>query len=82
MTGTPVSLMTETPRQFSVGPLDVHDTQAAQEDGAVVPISVSRGLLISASEAERQALQEEFLANAEAEDVEDNNRNRQPINQA
>lgn len=75
MTGTPVSLDDRDTEAVFGTYVDVYDMQAAQEDGAVVPISYeSRVIDLSFNEAERQALQDEFLANADAEDVEDNNR--------
>ncbi|WP_029889556.1 type I restriction endonuclease subunit R, partial [Polycyclovorans algicola] len=69
MTGTPVSMDDRDTEAVFGSYVDVYDMIAAQEDGAVVPVSYeSRIIELSFNEAERQALKEEFQDAIEDED--------------
>ena len=62
MTGTPVSLDDRDTEAVFGTYVDVYDMLAAQEDGAVVPVSYeSRIIELRFNEAEKQALMDEFL---------------------
>lgn len=75
MTGTPVSLDDRDTEAVFGTYVDVYDMQAAQEDGAVVPISYeSRVIDLSFNEAEAQTLRDEFLAAVGEETPEEANR--------
>ena len=68
MTGTPISLDDKDTEAVFGSYVDVYDMQAAQEDGAVVPVSYeSRVIELKFNEAERQALLDEFIENTESE---------------
>lgn len=69
MTGTPVSFDDRDTESVFGEYVDVYDMIAAQEDGAVVPVSYeSRIIELTFNEAERQALMEDFIENTEEED--------------
>lgn len=68
MTGTPISMDDKDTEAVFGTYVDVYDMQAAQEDGAVVPVSYeSRIIELKFNEAERQALIDEFVENTESE---------------
>src|SRR5690606_18351906 len=69
MTGTPVSLDDRDTEAVFGSYVDVYDMIAAQEDGAVVPVSYeSRIIELRFNEAEKQALMDEVLLATEDED--------------
>jgi len=69
MTGTPISFDDRDTESVFGEYVDVYDMIAAQEDGAVVPVSYeSRIIELTFNEAERQALMEDFIENTEEED--------------
>ncbi|MEO6138967.1 MAG: type I restriction endonuclease subunit R [Luteimonas sp.] len=69
MTGTPVSLDDRDTEAVFGTYVDVYDMIAAQEDGAVVPVSYeSRIIELRFNEAEKQALMDEFLEVTDGED--------------
>lgn len=69
MTGTPISMDDRDTEAVFGTYVDVYDMVAAQEDGAVVPVSYeSRIISLRFNEAERQALMDEFLEATEDED--------------
>ncbi len=68
MTGTPISFDDKDTEAVFGSYVDIYDMQAAQEDGAVVPVSYeSRIIELKFNEAERQALLDEFIENTESE---------------
>jgi type I restriction enzyme R subunit len=69
MTGTPISFDDRDTESVFGSYVDVYDMIAAQDDGAVVPVSYeSRIIELAFNEADRQALVEEFIENTEEED--------------
>ena len=69
MTGTPVSMDDRDTEAVFGTYVDVYDMIAAQEDGAVVPVSYeSRIIELRFNEAEKQALMDEFLEVTDDED--------------
>lgn len=68
MTGTPISLDDKDTEAVFGTYVDIYDMQAAQEDGAVVPVAYeSRVIELKFNEAEKQALLDEFIENTESE---------------
>lgn len=75
MTGTPISDDDRDTESVFGTYVDVYDMIAAQEDGAVVPVSYeSRIIELRFNEAEKQALLEEFLDVTEIEDESEQNK--------
>ncbi|NAS62601.1 restriction endonuclease, partial [Pseudomonas syringae pv. actinidiae] len=75
MTGTPISDDDRDTENVFGSYVDIYDMIAAQEDGAVVPISYeSRIIELRFNEADRQALMDEFLDVTEAEDESEQNK--------
>lgn len=70
MTGTPISFDDRDTESVFGTYVDVYDMIAAQDDGAVVPVSYeSRIIELKFNEAEKQSLMEDFLENTEDEDA-------------
>lgn len=75
MTGTPISMDDRDTESVFGSYVDVYDMIAAQEDGAVVPVSYeSRIIELRFNEAEKQALMEEFIEVTETEDESEQNK--------
>jgi len=75
MTGTPISDDDRDTENVFGSYLDIYDMIAAQEDGAVVPISYeSRIIELRFNEADKQALMDEFLDVTETEDESEQNK--------
>lgn len=75
MTGTPISDDDRDTESVFGSYVDIYDMIAAQEDGAVVPISYeSRIIELRFNEADRQALMDEFLDVTETEDESEQNK--------
>jgi type I restriction enzyme R subunit len=69
MTGTPISFDDRDTESVFGSYVDVYDMIAAQDDGAVVPVSYeSRIIELKFNEAEKQSLMDEFIENTEDED--------------
>jgi type I restriction enzyme R subunit len=69
MTGTPISFDDRDTESVFGSYVDIYDMIAAQDDGAVVPVSYeSRIVELKFNEAEKQSLMEEFIENTEDED--------------
>lgn len=75
MTGTPISDDDRDTENVFGSYVDIYDMIAAQEDGAVVPISYeSRIIELRFNEADKQALMDEFLDVTETEDESEQNK--------